>query len=458
MTSKKRIVLVGGGFAGLNFLKGIANDDRFEVVLVDKNNYHYFPPLLYQVGMAFIELSNITYPFRRFLQKKRNIRFHYGSLVAVQPETNSIETDNGWLSYDHLILAHGTETNYFGMEKVRLHSLPLKTINDALNIRNHLLLNVEKAARTNDLKVKQRLLTVVIAGGGPTGVEIAGMMAEMVPTLGRKEYPEFTRGSFQIYLVQSDPVLLGTMSTKAQTEALEVLQRLGVKVLLNTRVKDYIDCEVVLNDGQVIPSNALLWTSGVIAREVKGLRISAFGPGRRVIVDASNKVKSYENIFALGDISLDTSDSRFPKGHPQLAQVAIQQGKLLASNLKRVADGLECKPFGYDDKGAMAIISKYKAVADLPNTSIKGFVAWLAWLFIHLVPIAGFRNKLDLIFNWAWAFITNDPTLRLIIRREVNELQREKNLIAPEPSPHDFKFPAPDVKVKTATRAENLNR
>lgn len=301
----KKIVIVGGGFAGLNFLKRMANDSRYHITLVDKNNYHYFPPLLYQVAMAFIELSNITYPFRRFLQHKTNVRFHLGTLQHVDPENNIIETESCKLRYDFLILAVGTETNYFGMEQVRLNSLPLKTITDALNVRNHLLLNVEKAVRTQDPEERQRLLTVVIAGGGPTGVEVAGMMAEMIPKLGRKEYPEITRGSFRIFLVQGDPVLLGPMTEKSQAEALKVLTELGVKILLNTRVKDYVDGDVILSNGETIPSCALLWTSGVTGREIKGFRAEVIGPGRRLIVDEFGRVQGSTNVFALGDIALD---------------------------------------------------------------------------------------------------------------------------------------------------------
>jgi NADH:ubiquinone reductase (H+-translocating) len=427
----KKVIVVGGGFAGLNIVKKLANDQRFLVTLVDKNNYHYFPPLLYQVGMAFIELSNITHPFRRLFQNKRNIRFHMGSLLSVDPQTNAITTETSTIHYDYLILAVGTETNYFNMEHVKLNSWPLKTISDALNLRNRLLLNVEKAIRTKDEKLKQSLLTVVIAGGGPTGVEVAGMLAEMIRTVGPREYPEIPPGSANIYLVQSGPVLLNGMSTDAQQEAFDVLKKLGVKVLLNTRVADYVNGTVKLNNGESIHTCALLWTSGVIGREVKGIPGEVIGPGRRILVDEFNKVIGMSNIFAVGDIALMKADAKYPEGHPQLAQVAIQQGKMLATNLKRSAEGESWKPFNYENKGVMAIISKYKAVADLPNMSLKGFGAWLIWLLIHLIPIAGFRNKLDLMFNWAWAFITNNPTLRLIVRPEQNELKREEHLVSP---------------------------
>lgn len=414
--SVKKIVIVGGGFGGINFIKQLSNNKNFQITLVDKNNYHFFPPLLYQVATAFIEASNISYPFRRMFQEKENLRFHLGTLLKINPESNSIETDTGTLVYDYLVLAVGTESNFFGMENVKKSSLPMKTIDDALNLRNHLLLNLEKAVRSKDMEEKERLLNVVIAGGGPTGVEIAGMLAEMGRKIVAKEYPEFTDLQAHIHLIDAGPVLLGPMSKKSQEEALKVLTNLGVKIKLNTAVKDYVDCKVLLADGGIIPTNALIWASGVTGTEVGGLPKEFFARGRRLIVDEFNKVQGTQNIYAIGDICYQTTDKNFPNGHPQLAQVAIQQGTLLAKNFKRALDNEALKPFAYNDKGSMAIIAKYKAVADLPKLFFKGFFAWVVWLFIHIIPIAGFRNKVKLAFSWFWSFITNDPTLRLIIR------------------------------------------
>jgi NADH dehydrogenase len=448
----KKIVVVGGGFAGLNFIKRLANDNRFQITLVDRNNYHFFPPLLYQVGMAFIEPSNITYPYRRLFQEKKNIRFHLGCFVKVNPENNSVETETGILYYDHLVIAVGTEPNYFGMESVKKNSWPLKTINDATNLRNHLLLNIERAIRTNDVEERNKLLNVVIAGGGPTGVEIAGMLAELVRTIGPREYPEITRGTFKIYLIEAAPVLLGPMSAKSQKEATSVLNKLGIIILLNTAVKNYADGKVFLGNGETIATNALIWTSGVIGSEVKGLASDVFGRSRRIIVDEYNKVKGSQNIFAIGDISLNTLDKRFPAGHPQLAQVAIQQGKLLAENFRRSYEQRVLKPFVYDDKGSMAIISKYKAVADLPKMFVKGFVAWFIWLFIHLIPIAGFRNKVKLAFSWAWSFMTDDPTLRLIIRPKREEFAEEVTTKSSDSQPLREKIPVKEVASLKTTR------
>ena len=417
----KKVVVVGGGFAGINFIKSLADDKRFQITLVDVNNYHFFPPLIYQVATAFIEPSNISYPFRRMFQEKTNLRFHMGCLVKVNPEANTIETNTGTLDYDYLVLAVGTETNFFGMENVKRHAMPMKTINDALNLRNTLLLNMEKAVRATTSGERDRDLNIVIAGGGPTGVEVSGMLAEMGTYIMRKEYPEINDLQTHIHLIDAGPVLLAPMSKKAQEEATRVLRKLGVKIRLNTAVKDYVDGKVVLSDGETIETKTLIWASGVTGRQIPGLPADVIARGRRVLVDEYNKVKGTTNIFALGDICLQTSDKDYPNGHPQLAQVAIQQGKLLAANLGKMLDNRPLKPFNYVDKGSMAIISKYKAVADLPKVFFKGFIAWFLWLFIHIIPIAGFRNKLQLAFNWFWSFSTNDPTLRLIIRPQKEE-------------------------------------
>lgn len=424
-----KVVIVGGGFAGLNLAKKLVKQNDIHVTLVDTNNYHFFPPLLYQVSTAFIEPSNISYPFRKMFQGKLNFRYFLGSLTNINSQSNIIETDTGNVEYDILVLAMGTETNYFGIENVKRAALPMKTIDDALNFRNHILINVEKLVRLSDGPEREKLQNIVIAGGGPTGVEISGMLAEMRKNILRKDYPELTKLRGHIYLIDAGDTLLGPMSVKSQKEAYKVLEKLGVKIILNTPVKDYVNETVILGNGETIPSSTIIWTSGVIAREAPGLPKEVIGRGRRILTDEFNRVKGYPNIFAIGDISFQTHDTAFPNGHPQLAQVAIQQGKLLGENLARLKKGTEMKPFKYHDKGSMAIIAKYKAVVDLPNGFFKGFFAWLVWLFIHLIPIAGFRNKLKLSYNWFWSFITNDPTLRLIIRPRK---ESQKILMKPE--------------------------
>jgi NADH:quinone reductase (non-electrogenic) len=422
-----KVVIIGGGFAGMNLAKKLSHYKAIHVTLVDRNNYNFFPPLLYQVSTSFIEASNISYPFRKMFQHKENLRFFYGSLVHIDHEARIVETDNGDLSFDYLVLAMGTQTNYFGMQNVQKYSLPMKTIDDALNLRNHLLLNMETLIRTTDDAERQKRKVIVIAGGGPTGVEVAGMIAEMSRNILEKDYPELITPKGSIYLVDAGDALLGPMSKKSQQEAYKVLEKLGVHIKLNTAVKDFVNGEVILSSGEKLLSNTLIWASGVIACEAPGLPATSIGRGRRILVDEHNKVIGTDCVFAIGDQCYQTTDKDWPNGHPQLAQVAIQQGKLLAKNLERLRLQKDPEPFHYNNKGSMAIIAKYRAVVDLPGKGFfSGFFAWIIWLFVHIIPIAGYRNKAKLAYNWFWAFVTNDPTLRLIIRPS----RKEKGLQA----------------------------
>lgn len=418
------IVIVGGGFAGMNLAKQLSKDKSLNITLIDKNNYHFFPPLIYQVATAFIETSIITYPFRKMFSSARNFRFHYGELEHIDTDNKIVTTSSGKVAYDYLILAMGTETNYFGMENVEKYAVPMKTIDDAINLRNHILRNGERAAQEYKDEDREKFSTIVISGGGPTGVELAGMLAYMNKKILAKEYPEFTQnGKMRIVLVDMAPTLLGPMSKKSQEEALAVLQNMGVEVKLNTGVKDYVNGKVLFADGTDIATDTLIWSSGVIAKEAPGLPKEAIGRGRRILVDEYNAVNGVNDVFAIGDICLQTTDSAFPNGHPQLAQVAIQQGVLLAENLVNIAEKRPLKRFRYVDKGSMAIITKNKAVVDLPKFTFTGWFAWLTWLFIHIIPIAGFRNKIKLVTGWFWSFLTNNPSLRLIIR----PVDRKKN-------------------------------
>ncbi|WP_316800745.1 NAD(P)/FAD-dependent oxidoreductase [Pedobacter frigidisoli] len=411
----KKVVIIGGGFAGLNLAKKLSKSSEHQVTLVDQHNYHFFPPLLYQVATAFIEPSNISYPFRKLFQEK-GIRFFMGKLESIAVEERKITTNNGVLDYDVLVLAMGAETNFFGNEEISQNSLPMKSIEDAVEMRNHILLQFEKAMRAEHVEEKRRLSNIVIAGGGPTGVELAGMMAEMGRNVLAKDYPEAGFKMGKIYLVDGLKTLLAPMSQKSQNEAIKVLKNLGVEILLDKLVKGYDGTKVSLSDGTDIEAATLIWASGVIARSAEGIPKESVGKGRRILVNANNQVNGLKGVYAIGDQCLQLTDPKFPDGHPQLAQVAIQQGDLLGENLMHEVQGKPLKSFAYNDKGSMAIIAKFKAVVDLPKGFFKGFFAWLVWLFIHIIPIAGFRNKAKLAFNWLWSFITNDPTLRLIIR------------------------------------------
>lgn len=412
------IVIIGGGFAGINLAKALTNEKGIRVTLVDKNNYNFFPPLIYQVATAFLEPSSISYPFRKFFAGKKNLQFRLGEFIKVIPTENKIILNNGELSYDQLVFATGAETSYFGMENVRKNAIPMKTLNDAINMRNTLLKNLEKAAICKDIRKRRKLLTIVVVGGGPTGVEVSGMFAEMRKSILIKEYPELETSASNIYLVDGGEALLSPMSVASQQDTLEAVTKLGVVVKLNTRVVDYKDDTVYFADGNTIQTKNLIWAAGVTAREFDGIPLESYGRGKRMLTDAFNKVNGTENIFAIGDTCLQLTDENFPQGHPQVAQVAIQQGLNLATNFKKLVKGETLKPFIYKDKGSMAIIGKNKAVVDLPkpNLHFKGFVAWMIWLFVHLMSLITYRNRINTFYHWMIAYFSKDQSLRMIIR------------------------------------------
>lgn len=415
-----QIVIIGGGFAGINLAKELANHKGIEVTLVDKNNYNFFPPLIYQVATAFLEPSSISYPFRKFFAGKKNLQFRLGELQKVIPAENKIILNNGELHYDQLVFATGAETSYFGMENVKKNAIPMKTLNDAIEMRNTLLKNLEKAAITKDIRKRRALLTIVVAGGGPTGVEVSGMFAEMRKNILLREYPELSTAASQIYLVDGGDALLSPMSKQSQEDTLEAVTKLGVVVKLNTRVIDYKDDTVFFADGKTIQTKNLIWAAGVSAREFEGIPAESYGRGKRMATDAFNKVNATENIYAIGDTCIQLTDAAFPGGHPQVAQVAIQQGENLAENFKLMAQNKPLKPFKYNDKGSMAIIGKNKAVVDLPKPKMhfKGFFAWMIWLFVHLMSLITYRNRINTFYHWMIAYFSKDQSLRMIIRPE----------------------------------------
>lgn len=418
----KEIVIIGGGFAGINLAKQMKDVSGVHITLVDKNNYNFFPPLLYQVATGFLEVSNISYPFRKFLHGKENINFYLGELLKILPMENKVVLSTGILKYDYLILATGTESNYFGMERIRKFALPMKTVDDAIELRNTLLMDAEAATRNPKEAVSKGMGTIVIAGGGPTGVEVAGMLAEMSADILNKDYPEFKNQRVKIYLVDGAPALLSPMSKKSQTYTYDTLVKMGVEVLLNKQVKDYTDGAVHFSDGSTIPTRLLIWTAGVTAQRFEGFATEAYGRGNRLLVDEFNKVHGTPNIFAIGDTCIQSTDPAFPEGHPQLAQVAIQQGKNLGKNLQSIVSNRSLKPFSYYDKGSMAIIGRNKAVANLPSPKldIQGWLAWMMWLFVHLFSLINYRNRLKTMYNWTAAYMTRDQALRMIIRPSKN--------------------------------------
>ena len=412
------IVIIGGGFAGLNLAKELLNHPKIQVTLVDKNNYNFFPPLIYQVATAFLEPSSISYPFRKFFAGKKNLQFRLGELLSVVPAENKVILSNGELSYDHLVFATGAETSYFGMENVMKNAIPMKTLNDAIVMRNTLLKNLEKAAICKEIRKRRKLLTIVVAGGGPTGVEVSGMFAEMRKNILLKEYPELDTTASNVYLVDGGDALLAPMSEASQKDTLEALTKLGVVVKLNSKVTDYVDDTVYFENGETIKTKNLIWAAGVTAKIFEGMPAESYGRGRRMATDAFNKVNATENIYAIGDTAILTADANFPNGHPQVAQVAIQQGINLAKNFKASLENKPIKPFIYKDKGSMAIIGKNKAVVDLPSPKwhFNGFFAWFIWLFVHLISLITYRNRLKTFYNWMIAYFARDQSLRMIIR------------------------------------------
>lgn len=415
----KHIVIIGGGFAGLNLVKKLKSK-KYNVTLADRNNYTFFPPLLYQVATGFLEPSNISYPYRKMFRNRSNLNFKLGEVVRINPKKNKIVLTTGELQYDYLVIATGTETNYFGMENVRKKAIPMKTINDALEMRNYILKQLERATTfTSDSDRLKKILNIVIAGGGPTGVEISGILAEMQLSVFRKDYPEFEKVALKsnIYVVDGSSQLLSPMSQKAQENTYEALKRMGVKIILNAQVTDYINDEVLLSNGEKIETENLIWTAGVTSQVFEGISSKCYGKGRRLMTDAYNKVKGLKNVYAIGDTCIQTTDKSFPSGHPQVAQVALQHSNNLAKNFMALAKKKSLTSFKYNDKGAMAIIGRNKAVADIPgNYHFKGFFAWLIWIFVHLVSLVHYRNKITTLYNWIISYFTKDQALRMMIR------------------------------------------
>lgn len=418
---KKEIVIIGGGFAGVNLVKALKNEPNIHITLVDRNNYNFFPPLLYQVATGFLEVSNISYPFRMLLRDQDNANFHMGELEKILPLENKVVLSTGELNYDYLVLATGTESNFFGNEHILKNSHPMKTVNDALELRNFIFQKTEEAIVSKDPKEKEKLTSIVIAGGGPTGVEVAGMLAEMRTNIFEKDYPELKDYPLKIYLIDASETLLSPMSKKAQDFSKRSLEKMGVVLKLKTLVKDFKNDVVVLDNGESIHTKVLIWTAGVTSSIFDGLDVTCYGIGRRLIVDPYNKVVETTNIYAIGDSSLQKHDIRFPYGHPQMAQVAIQQGKNLAKNLINQLHKKPLKPFQYKDKGSMAIIGRSKAAADIPSPKLHltGWFAWIMWLFVHLFSLISYRNRVKTMYNWTTSYFTKDQILRMIIRPSI---------------------------------------
>lgn len=416
---KKKVIIIGGGFAGIELIKAI-DKTLFDVLLIDKINHHQFQPLFYQVATSQIEPSSISFPLRYIFKGNKDIDIRLAEVYEIVPQLNKIETSAGEFSYDILVIATGCKTNFFNNKNIEKHSFTLKTTYDAISIRNQIISVFENILIASDIELK-RLYNLVIVGAGPTGVELAGAFAEIKKYILPKDYPRIDFSKFTIYLIEGSDKTLNSMSEKSSSTSSNYLVGMGVKIITRTFVKDYDGNLATLSDGSKIPTATLIWAAGVKGNRINGFPNEIWVSNDRLIVDRFNKINTYENIYAIGDIAYMTT-LKYPKGHPQVANVAINQAKLLSKNLKNSIYNKNLIKYEYKDLGSMATIGRNKAVVDLPYINFKGYFAWLVWMFLHLMLILTVRNKIIIFINWAWSYITKNSSLRLILKSD-----REKN-------------------------------
>lgn len=430
---KKRVVIVGGGLGGLRLAEDLYGSGM-QVVLIDKNNFHQFPPLIYQIASAGIDPSSISFPFRQIFRKRKDFYFRMAEARMVDTEKKILQTSIGKIDYDYLVLAAGATTNFFGNKNIEEWAIPMKTVPEAMGLRNALLSNFERALTCATEEERQELLNVVIVGGGATGVEIAGALAEMRRYVIPYDYPDMDSSLMHIYLIEAGDRLLAGLSQESSQKAYEFLKSMGVDIQFGKMVTDYRDHKVVMKDGTEIPTRTFLWVSGIRANAMPGIDESHLGRGFRFKVDKYNRIPGVEDVFVIGDQCLQTSDAAYPNGHPQVAQVAIQQAKNLAKNLKLInqgADSSELTAFHYKNLGSMATIGRNKAVVEIGRFRSQGFFAWVLWLVVHLRSILGVKNKMMVLLNWLWKYVSYNDSIRMITYatkpREVEErMKREQ--------------------------------
>lgn len=408
-----RIVIIGCGFAGLKLAKTI-DTNQYQVVLFDKNNYHTFQPLMYQVASAGLEPDSIVYPIRKVFNKKKNFHFRMADVHRIDADKKLVHTSVGELDYDYLVMATGAESNFFGMKNVEKYSMPMKSLVEALNLRSVILQNFEKAINTSDLNEREALMSFVIVGGGATGVELAGALAELKRYILPKDYPDLDIRRMQIHVVQGADRLLPGMSEKASADSEAFLRKMGVNVWLDIRAKDY-DGTNVFTDKETFQAKTLIWAAGIKGAPTAGLNAKV-NHSNRVLVTPFNQIEGYEDVFAVGDVAAMLSEDN-PYGHPMLASVAVQQGVHLGKNFNLLAKEKAMKPFRYSDKGTMATIGRNLAVVDLKSTKFSGWFAWILWMFVHLMLLVDFRSRLVVFVNWAWSYLFYDKGTRLIVRK-----------------------------------------
>jgi len=412
MPKRKKVVVIGGGFAGIQFVRKL--DERlFDIVLIDKLNHHQFQPLFYQVATSQIEPSSISFPLRNIFKKKNNLQIRLAEVSQILPFQNKIETTIGDFNYDFLVIAIGCQTNFYGNEELEKNCFTLKSTYDAIRIRNHILLIFEKIISASE-EEKESLLNLVIVGAGPTGVELAGAFAEIKKYILPKDYPGIDFSKFKIILVEGSKNTLNNMSANASRASGNYLEKMGVEILRETLVNNYDGETINFKNGQKIKTRTVIWAAGVKANVIEGIPLNELIAGNRIKVDRFNKVQSLGNVYALGDIAY-METPLYPKGHPQVANVAINQANRLAKNLKLLVKGRSTKEFEYNDLGSMATVGRNKAVVDLSFIKLKGYFAWLIWMFLHLMLILSVKNKLIIFINWAWAYVTKNTSLRLIL-------------------------------------------
>ncbi len=425
-TNAKRVVIVGGGFGGLKLANSLRKTGM-QVVLVDKNNFHQFPPLIYQVASSGIEPSSISFPFRKIFRKRKNFYFRMAEARSIFPDKKILQTSIGKIEYDYLVLAAGTTTNFFGNKHLEEEAMPMKTLPEAMGLRNALLSNLERSITCATEQERNELQNIVIVGGGATGVEIAGVLSEMKKYVLPADYPDMDSSQLNIFLIEAAGRLLGGMSPESSAAAEQFLRNMGVNVCLHKKVTDYRDHKVIFEDGMEIPTRTFIWVSGVKAVSIGNIPAECLGRGARLKVDAYNRVEGLEDVFAIGDQCIMTADKDYPYGHPQLAQVAIQQGKLLAENLKRIEKKKPLKPFHYKNLGSMATVGRNRAVAEFKKVKTQGWIAWILWLVVHLRSILGVRNRISVMLNWMYNYFTYDQSLRIIIyARKAKEVKERE--------------------------------
>ena len=414
-TDKKRVVIVGGGLGGLELAFKLVGSD-FQVVLVDKNNYHQFPPLIYQVASAGLEPSSISFPFRRLFQGQKDFFFRMAEVKAVDAAGKKIATSVGDIHYDYLVLAAGARTNFFGNKEIEAATLPMKSVSEAMRLRNTILRNLEKAETEEDPMHRQALMNIVVVGGGASGVEIAGAVAEMKKNILARDYPDLDASQMHIYLVNAGKRLLAAMDPVSSARAERDLKALHVHIRQPQFATEYRDGILKTSAGLEIPARTVIWVSGICANTIEGLPVESIGHAGRILTDRFCRVKGVQDVFAIGDQSLIEGDEDYPLGHPQLAQVAMQQAKTVAENLKAAQKGLAEKPFKYRNLGVMATIGRNHAVAEIGGRKFGGFAAWVLWLVVHLRSILGVKNKAFILLNWVWNYLNYKQSLRLILK------------------------------------------